>query len=194
MSGTANLLMSHFDHLPASQRLKIDGMIGASGGPQMLRAANQTMQDDYLGNVSALSGVSTIIEITKKIIENFVELPSGLEKLLEKIDLILDGIGKLLPGVPSTPRLTSHVSSLSTVSVAEKVVLRVEETKTLHQSKKITGLGTFPTNQTIVAIGYGQPATPNDVSIRGEQAGGPITIRLTYDDGTTGDIRVTVGN
>src|SRR6202171_941859 len=58
MSGTADLLMSHFDDLPARQQQEIDRFIGASGGPQLLHAANQTMQDNYLGNALALSSIS----------------------------------------------------------------------------------------------------------------------------------------
>jgi len=97
MSKTAELISSHFEELSPTQQQEIDRHVGASGGYEMLQAASATMQENFLGNFSALINISKIIELIKKIITNFVSLPGGLGKLLRKIDLIIDLINGAEP-------------------------------------------------------------------------------------------------
>lgn len=101
MSGTAEVLRSHYEKLPLTQQTELDRMIGASGGIALLSGANRAMTTDVLGTMESLSAIPGIIEIAKKIITNFLDLPGGPGKLLKKIDLILDGLGKLF-GFPKT--------------------------------------------------------------------------------------------
>src|SRR5437588_4062921 len=101
MTGTAEVLRTHVEALPASQREEINRLIGASGARELMAATNAALTGDHLGSLSSLASIPGIIEIVKKIIENFVSLPGGPGELLHKVDLILDGLGKLF-GFPKT--------------------------------------------------------------------------------------------
>lgn len=184
MRSTAEILRTHVDGLPTSQQDEIDRFIGASGGRELLAAANSTLTTERLGTMDALSSIPGIIELAKKIIVNFIPLPAGPDKLLEKIDLILDLIGKFFGLFDGGPKQEEKPAAAKTT-----VRLLDDETRTVRFNRRVTSVRASDPRVAAATV----PADdPNGVSIVGLEPGGRTDVVVTFEDGSTETIQVEV--